>query len=694
MPRFNGVPVGDPELSGWEDGSGKAVTATAGKPRFNGVPVAPSGKHLSFEEGQQLLERDRLSGTEGEIGAGLSGFIDGIPIVGPAILSGAQKAAAGISSMIDGEDYGTNLKQAQQITQTAQEQNPIASTAGEIAGGIAGTAPLVAAAPAAFGIGAASVPARMLAGAATGGAIGGADGYVRNGAEGALWGGGVGMAAGAAGPLIGDVAGRAYRSVSNRSAQNEAARLAGTNRPAVDVVARALASDNAVGASNANIAAAGPQGMLADAGPSTLSVLDTAIARGGPNSGAASKRISDRLSAESQKFNGVLDAEMGRPGESLSRDLIIYGDKTNPMTLLYKKAYASPIDYADPRAMEIERLVKTRVPESAIKAANDLMRTEGVESAQILAKVADDGTVSLERLPDVRQLDYITRGLNQVAQEADGKGALGGTTPIGRAYGNLAGEIRSRLKVLVPDYETALDRAGTEIGKVKAEKFGTNLLSDGVTRSDVKEFADGITVAERNKLTQAIRLDIDDRIAKVKAAFSDPNLDAREAANGLKLLSGRANREKVALAIGQDRANRIFDSLDTTIKSFQLRAGVATNSRTYARQAAERAVGQATAPSFAEQAGKGKPLASAQSFLQTLLNTGEASQLARQDQTWGEIANLLTRPASQGGGTFLQAMQRAAQQIPTTDRRAQSIADAVTRGAVLSSPAARRQAQN
>lgn len=666
---------------------GELVTPAKSGPRFSGgelVSKPKSGQHLSFEEGQRKLQEEDLSGTSGEVGAGLTGFLEGIPVVGPAILGGAQRAAAGISSMIDGENYDTNLKQAQQITDVAQDQNPIASTVGQVAGGIAGTAPLVAAAPAAFGIGASSVPAGMLAGGLSGGALGAADGYVRDGAEGALWGGGIGGALGGAGPLVGDLAGRAWRGVRNGQVQREAAKIAGTDRGAVNVVARSLAADEAIGATNANIQAAGPSAMLADAGPSTRSVLDTAIQRGGPQAGRASQRIEARAASANDDLTGVLNDMMGRPGESLSRDLIIYGDKTNPMSLLYKRAYATPIDYADPRAMEIEKLINTRVPASAIKEANDLMRVEGVESAQILAKIADDGSVTLERLPDVRQLDYITRGLREVADKADGQGKLGGTTAMGRAYGNLASEIRGRLKQLVPEYETALDKAGTEIGKVKAEKFGTTLLSEGVTRADVNEFAAGITQAERNKLTQAIRLDIDDRVAKVKAAFTDNNMDAREAASAIKTLSSRANREKVATAIGEDRARRIFDALDTAARSFELRASVSSNSRTYARQAAERAVGQSTAPSFIENAADVRPVEAGRSFLRSILGTGPDAQLGRQDATWGEIANLLTQPANQGGGTFLQAVQRAAQQIPTTDRQAESIARSVTRGAALS----------
>ncbi|WP_216331162.1 hypothetical protein [Rhizobium sp. X9] len=109
MARFNGIPV-----------QGDAPAA----PRFKGEPVAvaKTGQHLSFEEGQKLLEQEDLQGRNGELGAFLTSTVEGAPIVGPYALSGAQKAAAGISTLINGGSYGDNLDQAKEITQIAQQQ--------------------------------------------------------------------------------------------------------------------------------------------------------------------------------------------------------------------------------------------------------------------------------------------------------------------------------------------------------------------------------------------------------------------------------------------------------------------------------------------------------------------------------------------------------------------------------------------
>jgi hypothetical protein len=670
MPRFTGTLV--------EDG--------AKKPRFGGTHVQ-GGKHLSFEEGQKLLEQERLSGVEGEVGAGLSSFVDGVPVVGPYVLGGAQRAAAGISSLIDGEDYGTNLKQAQEVTKTAQEQNPVVSTVGQVAGGVAGTVPLVAAAPGAFGIGAASLPARILAGGASGLTIGGTDAAVRS--DGDLGktaiGAGTGLVLGGAGPFVADKAGAIYRALANGSAQKAAATAAGTNRDAVDVVARAMASDNASNATNSSIAAAGSRAMLADSGPSTLSVLDAAIQRGGPQAGEAAQRINARAAGATGDINAALDTGLGTP-QGMVRPLDEIRTNSAPArSNAYDAAYATPIDYADPRGQSLEALIKGRVPSSILDRANRMMRVEGAESQQIHANIGTDGGISFETLPDVRQIDYITRALNDVAKAGDGAGALGGNTAEGRAYGNLARELRRNLGDLVPDYQNALNTAAEPIAQREAMMMGQKLLSPSMARDEVEDAVAGMTNAELQHLRTGIRSNFDEKLANITRTVADPNIDARQGVAALKDLSSEAARQKLATVMGQAEADRMLAAVDEASHSFNLRAGVATNSRTYARQAAERAVDEKTGPGVVDSVASGKPIASAQRMVQALLGADPQAQLARKDVAWGEIANLLTQPASQGGGTVLQALQRAANQIPVTDQKTEAIVRALTRGGAVSS---------
>lgn len=670
MPRFNGVPVEEP--------------AKSAGPRFQGEAVAPSGRHLTFEEGQALLDKEDLSGAAGGALSYMSGFFEGVPVAGPTIVKGIQHIGAGTRMLAQGGDYDQNLKEVQDMTDYAYEGNPIARTAGNITGAVAATAPAVAAAPGVFGIGAATVPRAIVAGGATGGAIGAADSYARG--QSPIIGGALGAGLGAAGPFIGPAFGQAYRYFSGRGAENAAAQIAGTSRPAVNVVARALGSDGAVGTTGANIAAAGPRAMLADAGPATQSVLDTAIQRGGPNAGQAGARINARAAGATDDINTALDSAFGQP-RGMVRPLEELRTATQPArAAAYDTAYSQPINYADPRGMALEQMVRGRVPASIINRANNLMRINGEESQQILANVAQDGTVTFERLPDVRQLDYITRALNDVSRAGDGAGALGGNTAEGRAYGGLAREMRNLVGSLVPEYRAALDTAAEPIAQREATLFGQRILSPAVARDEVEGFVTGLSNAELTSLRGGIRSKISETLANVRRSITDGNVDARQGIAALRDLSSDAAREKLTMVLGQREAGNLFRSIDEAARSFELRAGVATNSRTYSRQAAERAVDQATAPDVLEKAAQGKPLGAVQSFLANLFGAGEAQQLARQDAAWGEIANLLTQPATQAGGTLLQALQGVANQIPAIDRAANNIANGVTRGFAVSSP--------
>lgn len=62
------------------------------------------------------------------------GFARGIPVVGPAIESGAQKAAAGIRSYMQGTPYQQEQQTVEDFARRATAANPMLATTGELAG--------------------------------------------------------------------------------------------------------------------------------------------------------------------------------------------------------------------------------------------------------------------------------------------------------------------------------------------------------------------------------------------------------------------------------------------------------------------------------------------------------------------------------------------------------------------------------
>jgi hypothetical protein len=189
-----------------------AAQAPAAAPQQpQGAALLPQGFVLDAPQHNQPKALDVAS-------TGLGGLIEGVPIVGPLVRSGLEKAAAGTRSLLFGESYQDNLDFIRGDKARTKKEMPVLDTGAQITGAVLGTAPLVAAAPAAFGAGTAPLAARMAASGATGAAMGGADALVRSGGDlgeagqGAMWGG----ALGAASPAIAQGAGRATRALAER----------------------------------------------------------------------------------------------------------------------------------------------------------------------------------------------------------------------------------------------------------------------------------------------------------------------------------------------------------------------------------------------------------------------------------------------------------------------------------------------
>ena len=150
------------------------------------------------------------------------GLIDGVPVVGPYLLGGLNRAAAGIRALKNDTKFTDELREVENFGERTASESPIASGVGNVAGGVLGAAPLVAAAPAAFGVGAASLPARILMSGASGGALGAADSAVRSSGDADAIAGGAAFGAGlgAAGPIVGAGIGKAVGAFTSRGRSN------------------------------------------------------------------------------------------------------------------------------------------------------------------------------------------------------------------------------------------------------------------------------------------------------------------------------------------------------------------------------------------------------------------------------------------------------------------------------------------
>lgn len=636
---------------------------------------------------QSDIDRQRIDASP--VYSRATQIMEGVPFVG----SYADEALSAIDPK-RGEAYRLS-------SEAMRREKPGQSTALNVTGAIAGSIPAaVAAGPAALGSSATTLGSRAVVAGGIGAAVGGVEGAVHgygdqsgggraaNAQQGVIFGTMAGGVLGAAAPYASEGIKKFLTAIRGSDAAVIAKQL-GISAPAARVIKNALDAGDMAEAQRA-LYRAGDSAMLADAGQPARELLDAAANTGGAAGRIVKTAIEDRSTAASHDLTSALDKYFGRPNAAIGTEIVPYDPKiaamgrnadrapdgwvlgggvntykTNLRTItsairkqVYDRAYSKPIDYASPRGEALEGLLK-RVPQSAISDANALMAAEGVQSNQIIARMTEDGRAVIERLPDVRQIDYLTRALQGVADKADGQGKLGGKTPLGSAYAKLARDIRNVLKGAVPEYGAALDTASDVIAKAKAVESGYALLRPSTTREMVTEGLRGATVAEKNAVKVGVRTYIDDTMANVTRALTDQNMDAREAIKLLRDVSSRANNQKLRFLLGQRQADAFFGEIDKAAATFELRAALAANSKTAIRQSIQGSVEQQTAPGALEVLGSGEPANAAKRFVQLFTGNSKEAQALREAGIYEDIANALTQVRGGRATTALNIIQKA-----------------------------------
>jgi hypothetical protein len=513
----------------------------------------------------------------------------------------------------------------------------------------------------------------MGVGGLLGGIMGGAEGFgsgsgLEDRLQQAKQGGIIGAGAGAAAQPIGSFLGAGVTRAADWLGVRPYLEALGVGRPAAAAVNRVLEGDDAyTGVGARNIAQAGPGAMAADAGPGATGLLDVALQKGGAGSRTVRTMVDRRAEQANQTLSDTFDTVLGqqRGLGTMTADINQAG-RAGRRTA-YDTAYGTPIDYSAPAATDLQQLLQ-RVPGDVVATANRLMQLSGHQSQQIRATVGADGNVVFDSLPDVRQIDYITRAMRQLSEAGETTGALGRATPMSQAYTNLAGEIRSTTRSLVPEYGTALDTAADDIGRIQATRLGNDILSPAMTRDEVRIALNNhqASAAEMDAVRLGVRQHIFDQMDKVRRIATDPNVDARQAAATLKDLSSDAANAKLDMVITDPlQRQQIAQEIERATAAIQLRANVVQNSKTFARTVQDETNQAMLEPGPAGQMLRGRPWMSTQRAIQAFTGRTPEYDIGRSDVMNRQIAELLTsaNPQRQLGllqEAFARSPQKAA----------------------------------
>ena len=575
-----------------------------------------------------------------------------------------------------------------------EDRKPGQAMALQTGGALAATPALIAATPAAvanYVAGGVTLLRQMgraaLAGTVFGGLEGGLSGAGRgegeerfdNAGTGALVGAGTGGITAGAFPAVSTAISSAWSNIKGRSVKEIANKL-GISIPAAKVIRVALENDDLDAAQTA-LERAGSSSMLADAGPAVQGLLDVSVTSGGKSPRFVREAVEERAEKAGGDMTTVLDDVLGIPEGAKTAQRNVREATKFDRSATYKSAYETPINYAGTRGQTIMTLLK-RVDRQAIESANKLMRTEGLESKQILAEIAENGKVTFTTLPDVRQLDYITRALGDVADAQDGMGKLGGTTALGRATAKLQRLIRKQMRREVPAYGVALDTAADAIQRIEAIEAGYSIINSGTTRDALREAMRGFSKPQMDAARQGLRSSIDDTLARVNAVASDANIEIREFQKLANTLRSRSSFEKMEMLLGEKEAARLYKKLDQAVVTLELRAAISRNSATQQRMAIDQKVDDITGPSVLDTVMSGEPLNASKRIVQVISgNTPEARSL-RKMGIYDEIAGVLVNLRGREAQNALKLVRKAMDGDALTEQMAERIAK------ILATPAA------
>ncbi|WP_187969225.1 hypothetical protein [Aquibium microcysteis] len=535
-------------------------------PEFDGSGIP------GYDPATGMVDRPRGGGLVDKVGAFSINALDSLPIVGPSFLNVTQDIAALAAAPFSDRSLTEIRDSMSRASNQVRQDNPGAALAGGVTGAVMGTMPMIAAAPAAFGMGGAGLGARSLVSGLSGAALGGADAAARGGdvGRGAMMGGAGGLVA----PAAGQAAGAAYRAASDWLARRGVSRLAGMTPKAVSDLVRAMDADGiSPAAARQRLAEMGPDAMMADLGPNLQQTAAGLVAAPGPSRAIVQGAIRGRDAGANRRILSALDDTLGPAGiPSQIDDTIRSGQRA--LSPEYEAAFANA------------RRVETQPIADTLDSLAVNLRGEAQSAVQ--------GVRRMLNVTGTDQLDPNPYTLFQVRQAIDGMldGATDGN--VRRALSGARQQIDETLRQSVPGIK-GVDAKFAELARQReALERGQTFLDSGRTaprpQELASEFRQGALPRGEMVGPSAVPLRLREGARAEIDRIVGTNANDRVALQRIVKGDGDWNRQRLATLFGQDKADRIIKVLDNERAFAETGDFVTRNSATAARTEAVRAL--------------------------------------------------------------------------------------------------------
>ena len=516
-------------------------------------------------------------GFMGGARAFFDGVTNGVPLVGPAIKGGIQRAAAIIAAGGNPADYPAVLQTIQRQSGDAEASHPYSSLAGNVGGAVSGY--LVAGAPAfgakVLGMAGPSMASRMGYGTVSNALVGGADAAIRG--QDPLVGAAFGAAGGFVGPGIGGLLGGAANKITGYVKSFIPTGVSGVSRPAANVLTDMIHADDPA-AVRAALAQAGEFGMLADAGPSLTSIAGGLASKPGEAQGIVRSALEQRQAGATGRLASDINSAIGPA----------------PVPSAVQQGISANMEALGPEyqlAMTTARAVNTEPLAQALDASVANLRGP---AAQAVEKVR--GFLNIR---GTNQLDPNPQALLATRHAIDGMMDGEANTQVIRHLTMARQQVDAELARAVPGIK-AIDAKYAELGRQgEGLAQGGSLLDSGKTAIHPQDLAtsfpqsalpQGAQIgpsAVPMRMQQGARAEID-RLVGTK---SNDLVALKSMLQG----EGGWNTAKLGTVFGEEPTNRLLGSVGREAKFADTANTVTRNSET-ARRAEANALLNAAEP--------------------------------------------------------------------------------------------------
>ncbi|MER9691993.1 hypothetical protein NKJ16_08645 [Mesorhizobium sp. M0179] len=557
------------------------------------VPAfAPPGYNALIDriEGDDALSKMRT--TSG-------GILEGIPILGPMIRGGVDRAAAATIAGASDETYDQVLKRIQAGTVAEKSMNPNLDKASQVTGAVAGTIPAMAAAPGAFGIGVTSAPLRFGASALTGGLINGTDAAVRSGGDPTAtgWGAGVGFSLGALAPAIGPLVGRGVKYVADGWNLGGAARELGIDKVAAAMLSRAAGRDTLDAGALGQMDKLGPGGMIMDLGENLRSQAAGLAALPGEGKTIVKGAVGAREADANWRIRSGLDETLG---EAPTPSHLIDRANRNQQLLApeYREALrdAGPVDTLPiARYLETEAQTLRGEPQRLIQRVRTMLDHQPTPADIARARALGQPAPGPSLVADAAELLNTRHAIDDLLETAQGTNARNALTTARQA-------VDDELRASVPGIKE-VDAKYSELARQKeAVGRGQSVLAGGREAPRPNELADevrqgalpqGLQIgpsAVPVRLRQGARAEIE----RLVGTTANDRVALQRAVGG----EGDWNRARLSTLFGREPTGKVLDMLERERHFAETTDQVVRNSYTAARQASQQELTGSGAEAF------------------------------------------------------------------------------------------------